>query len=118
MATAKKALKYKSAAELKIDLEKALNKVRTLEQLAFAGEIDEFIKKTNIASTFSTIKANVKGATDLAILAAIGKAAGITRLQISQAPAPTRGPADPNKPKKTTAAKKMTKKTTAETLPT
>jgi hypothetical protein len=110
MATAKKALKYKTAAELKLDLEKAKQKVLLIEQLAYAGEIDELIKKMNIASSFNVIKANVKGATELAILAAIGKAVGIKRLLLSQAPAPTRAPADPNKPKKTTAAKKTTRK--------
>lgn len=95
--------KTKTAAELKIDLEKAKQKVKELEQRAYAGELEEMVKKTNIVSDFNVIKANVKGATDLVILAAIGKAAGIARLQISQAPASTRGPANPNKPKKITA---------------
>lgn len=95
--------KSKTAAELKMDLEKAKQKVKELEQRAYAGELEEMVKKTSIVSDFNVIKANVKGATDLVILAAIGKAAGILRLNISQSDAPKRGPADPNKPKKTTA---------------
>jgi len=109
---ATKIRKVKTAAELKTDLEKAKQKVKELEQRAYAGELEEFVKKTNIVSDFNKIKANVNGANDLVILAAIGKAAGIARLQISQSPAPKRGPADPNKPKKTTAKKANAAKAT------
>ena len=81
--------KAKSAADLKAQLEKAKAAIAVLEQRAYAGELDELIKKSNIVSAFNVVKANVKGATDLAILAAIAKAVGIKRVEITQkAPVP------------------------------
>lgn len=95
MTEAKKTRKVKSAAEIKEDLAKARAVVAALEQRAFAGELEEFIKTTNIVSEFNTIKANIKGASELTILAAIGKAAGIPRLVITQTPIKPRKPAAP-----------------------
>jgi len=93
MATAKKAAtettkpraqrKSKTAADLKADLEKAKAALAALEQRAYAEELDEVIKKTNIISDFNVIKANSE-ATDLTILAAVAKAVGIPRLVITQ----------------------------------
>lgn len=76
--------KIKTAADLKADLEKFRSALAALEQRAYAEELDEFVKKTNVVSDFNAIKKNVAGASDLAILAAIGKAAGIPRLVITQ----------------------------------
>lgn len=93
MATAKKSSteqtqsaktrKAKTAADLKAELEKAKANLAALEQRAYAEELNEVISKTNIISDYNTIKANSK-ATDLTILAAIGKAVGIPRLVITQ----------------------------------
>jgi hypothetical protein len=104
--TTRKPKVTKTSAELKQALEIAKNKVKELEQRAYAEEIAEFVQKTNIVSSFNVIKANVKGATEVAILAEIGKAAGILRLQITQLPAPKRAAADPSKPKKTRSTTK------------
>lgn len=76
--------KTKSAAELKADLEKAKANLVALEQRAFAIELDELIKKTNIVSDFNVLKANASGASELTILSAIGKACGMKRLVVSQ----------------------------------
>lgn len=74
----------KTAAQLKADLEKAKARIAVMEAKAYAGEIEEMVKKQNIVSAFNVIKANVQGASDVAILSAIGKAAGIKRLVITQ----------------------------------
>lgn len=75
--------------KIKIALEKAKALVLTLEKKAYASTIDEHIKKSNIVSMFEAIKANASGASDVVVLAAIGKAVGISRLVISQSvPAP------------------------------
>lgn len=84
MATAKTTRNKKTAAQLKADLEKAKKRVADLEAKAYAEEIEELVKKQNIVSAFNVIKANVKGVSDIAILTAIGKAAGIARLVITQ----------------------------------
>ncbi len=76
--------KVKTAADLKADLAKAKAALAALEQRAYAEELDEFVKKTNVVSDFNVIKKNIAGASDIAILAAIGKAAGIARLVITQ----------------------------------
>lgn len=81
--------KAKTAADLKVELEKARAALAVLEQRAYAEELDEVIAKTNIVKDFNTIKANSK-ATDLTILAAIGKAVSIPRLVITQAEAKKR----------------------------
>jgi len=88
MATVKKTQtrKAKTAAEIKAELEKAKAKVASLEQRAYAGELEEAVKKTNVIAAFESIKASVKGANDLVILAAIGKAAGIARVEVTQKP--------------------------------
>lgn len=82
--------KVKTAAEVKALIAKKKAEIIELERLAYAGDLDEAIKKTNIVSDFKTIKANASGATELVILAAIGKAVGIARLEVSQKDAPKR----------------------------
>ena len=84
MEKVKKTRKVKTAADLKADLEKAKARIAVIEARAYAGELEEMVKQQNIVSAFNVIKANVKGASDVAILSAIGKAAGIKRLVITQ----------------------------------
>jgi hypothetical protein len=73
-----------TAEDLKNKLAKAKAAIATLEQRAYAGEIEEIVKRSKINESFALIKDKVKGATDIAILAAIGKAVGIKRLSITQ----------------------------------
>ena len=82
--------KVMTTAEIKAQIEKTKAALKALEQRAYATELEDAIKKTNIVSDFSTIKANVGDVTDLVILAAIGKAVGIARLEVSQKEAPKR----------------------------
>lgn len=80
----------KTAAQLKAEMEKARKKYEELERRAYAEELEELVKKQNIVSSFNAIKDSVKGVSDLAILSAIGKAAGISRLVVTQTPAKPR----------------------------
>jgi len=104
MATRKPATP-KTSAELKLQLEEARKKLADLERRAYAEELNELIHSTNIVDSFKKIEANVKGITATAILAAIGEAVGIKRLEVKQAPAPSRKPSDPSKPRKPRAPK-------------
>lgn len=92
MTEAKKTRKAKTAAELKADYEKAKAALAALEQRAFAGELDEFIKTTSIVTEIQRIREAIKGVSDLTILAAIGKAASIPRLVITQSEPKPRKP--------------------------
>lgn len=83
---AKRTRKAATHADVKLALEKARKKVQALEKKAFAVELTALIKEKNIASAISVIKANVKGVTDTAILDAIATAAGMKRMEITQAP--------------------------------
>lgn len=74
----------KTAADYKADLEKMRKAMAELEKKAYASELDEAAKNLNAAKLFADIKSQVKDASDVAILAAIGKAAGVKRLEISQ----------------------------------
>lgn len=76
--------KTKTAAELKAELEKAKAAVAALEQKAYAGELDEAVAATKIVEEFKAIQERYKDVKDVAILAAIGKAAGIKRLSVTQ----------------------------------
>ena len=82
--------KAKTAAELLAELNKKKADVAALELRVYAEAIDEHVKSSNVVAEFAKIKEKVKDATDVAILAAIGKAAGIERLVVSQAPKKTR----------------------------
>lgn len=78
--------KAATPTDVKVALEKARKKVQAFEKKAFAVELTAIIKEKNIASAISVIKANVKGVTDTAILDAIATAAGMKRMEITQAP--------------------------------
>ena len=95
MATATKTTrtrKAKSAEDLKADLAKARAALAALEQRAYAGELDEHVSKSAIVKEFTAIREKVKGASDVAILASIGKAVGIKRVEVTVKPAATRKP--------------------------
>jgi hypothetical protein len=104
MATRKPATP-KTSAELKLQLADARKKLADLERRAYAEELNEMIAATSIVADFKKIHAAVKDITETAILAAIGDAVGIKRLEVKQSSAPARKPADPNKPRKPRAAK-------------
>ncbi len=86
MATATKTTrtrKAKTTDDLKADLAKARAALVALEQRAYAGELDEHVKNSAIVKEFTAIREKVKGASDVAILASIGKAVGIKRLEVT-----------------------------------
>ncbi len=93
MATATKTTrtrKAKTTEDLKADLAKARAALVALEQRAYAGELDEHVKNSAIVKEFTAIREKVKGASDVAILASIGKALGIKRLEVTIKAAVTR----------------------------
>ena len=94
-----------TSAELKEKLEAAKKRLADLEKRAYAEELSELIKSTNIVADFAKIQARVTDIKDVAILAAIGTAIGIKRLEVKQLEAPKRKPTDPNKPRKPRAKK-------------
>ena len=77
--------KRMSADDYQAKLEKAKTALTALEEKAYASELEELIKKQNIVSSFKFIQANVRGISDVSILTAIGKAAGIQRLVVTKA---------------------------------
>ena len=82
--------KTKTAEDLKVDLAKARAALAVLEQRAYAGELDGHVQKSAIVKEFTAIREKVKGASDIAILTSIGKAAGIKRVEVTIRPAATR----------------------------
>ena len=93
MATATKTTrtrKAKTAEEMKTDIVKARAALAALEQRAYAGELDGHVQKSAIIKEFTAIREKVKGASDIAILASIGKAVGIKRVEVTIKPAATR----------------------------
>lgn len=93
MATATKTTrtrKAKTAEDLKADLAKARAALAALEQRAYAGELDGHVEKSAIVKEFTAIREKVKGVSDIAILASIGKAVGIKRVEVAIKPATTR----------------------------
>jgi len=101
----RKPSKAKTSAELREQLEAARKKLADLEQRAYAEELFELIRETNIISDFAKIQSKVTDIKPAVILKAIGHAVGMRRLTVEQgAPAP-RKPADPNKPRKPRASK-------------
>lgn len=90
----------KTSAEIKQQLDAAKKRVALLEQLAYAEELTELIRTTNIIADFAKIQAKATGIEPTAILQAIGNAAGIKRLVVTLSAPTKRKPADPNKPKK------------------
>ena len=88
MAT-RKPRKVKTAAELKKDLEAAKAKVKALEAKAYEGELAEAIAKTGIVAELIKLCENHKDISAANILQAIGKAANIPRIVVTQtAPKP------------------------------
>lgn len=80
----------KTSEQLKQELEQAKKKLAELEQRAYAEELNEAIAASNFAVEFLKVKAKVPKVSDVAILQAFGVAAGIKRVQVSQAPVQTR----------------------------
>jgi hypothetical protein len=105
MATAKKPRATKTSAELKRELDEARKRVAALEQRAYAEELTELIRATNIVADFQKIQSKVTDIKPAAILAAIASTVGLKRVQVTQLPPTPRKPADPNKPKKPRAPK-------------
>ena len=104
MAT-RKPTKPKTSADLKAQLETAKRRLKELEQRAYAEELTELIKATNIVADFAKIQARVTDIKLTAILSAIGVAVGIKRLQVTQAEPKPRKTADPDKQRKPRAKK-------------
>ena len=82
--------KKKTAADLKAQLEKDKAAIKLLEQRAYAEELAELIKNSKIVAEYTSVKGKVKDVSDIAILAAVGKACGIKRLVITQSEAKPR----------------------------
>jgi len=101
----RKPSKPKSAAELREQLAAAKKRLAELEQRAYAEELNELIRSTNIVSDFAKIQARVTDIKPVTILSAVANAVGIRRLTITQAAPSPRKPADPNKPKRPRATK-------------
>lgn len=87
--------KAKTAAELKAELEKAKANLAALEEKAYAGELEEAVAATKIVAEFNSIRERYKDVKETAILAAIGKAAGIKRLFVTQTEPKPRAPRKP-----------------------
>jgi len=95
----------KTSAELKAQLEQAKQRLAELEKRAYAEELTELIATTSIVDEFRKIQARVTDIQPTAILAAIGTAVGIKRLEVKQSAPVKRKLADPNKPAKPRAKK-------------
>ena len=76
--------KKKTAAELKAELEAAKKRVANLEAKAYEGELAEAIAASTIVSQFNEIKAKYTDIAPTNILQAIGKAAKIPRVVVTQ----------------------------------
>lgn len=81
-----------TADDYKAKLEKAKEAYKALEQKAYATELEALIKGQNIVSSINAIKAGTKDISDIAILTAIGKAAGIKNFAITQTEVKKRKP--------------------------
>ena len=99
-ASARKPRAPKTSAELKQQLEKMRVALAAMEKKAYAEELGELIRNSNIVSDFKAIQAKFTDIQAVAILEAVAQELGIKRLTITQAAAPKRKPADPNKPKR------------------
>ena len=108
MAT-RKPTKPKTSADLKAQLAEAKKRLADLEKRAYAEELTELINSTSIVADFVMIKARVKDINDVAILAAVGAAVGIKRLEVKQLEPAKRKPADQSNPRKPRAKKPVGK---------
>lgn len=82
----KRTRKVLSSAELEIKLAKMQAAIESVKTRAYAGKLEEAVKKTNVVAAFKAIKESVKDASDAAILAAIAKSAGVKRVVITKKP--------------------------------
>lgn len=80
----------KTSAELKEQLEKARAALAELEKRAYAEELGELIRTSNIVRDFKAIQEQVTDVKAVAILAAIAHQVGLRRVTITQAEAPKR----------------------------
>lgn len=80
----------KTSAELKEQLEKARAALAELEKRAYAEELGELIRTSNIVRDFKAIQEKVTDVKAVAILSAIAHQVGIRRVTITQAEAPKR----------------------------
>ena len=85
--------KVLSAADTAAKIAKMKAALAALEQKAYGSQLDEAVVAMRIGDLFAKLKGEMKGVSDLAILASIGKAAGIKRLSITQAEVKPRKPA-------------------------
>lgn len=76
--------KPKSAADLKAELAKLREKIKAIESKAYEGELVESINATNVVQQFKALCEKHKDVAAVNILQAIGKAAGIPRVVVSQ----------------------------------
>mgnify|MGYP000137747961 CR=1 FL=1 len=76
--------KKKTAADHKAELEKLRQRIATVEAKAYEGELAEAIAASTIVSQFNEIKARYKDIAPTNILQAIGKAAKIPRVVVTQ----------------------------------
>ena len=83
-AAKKAARKKKTAADHKAELEKLRQRIATVEAKAYEGELAEAIAASNIVSEFNEIKTRYKDIAPVHILQAIGKAAKIPRVVVTQ----------------------------------
>ena len=102
MSTARKPRTPKSSADWKAKLIKKKKELEELEKRAYAEELSEAIKATNIVAEFAKIKANTPNISDTVLLEAVATAAGIKRITVNQA-APAKRKTS-NKPRKTKKA--------------
>lgn len=100
MATARKPSTPKTSADILKDIAAAKARLALLEKQLYSEELDTLIKGTCIVADFARIQARVKDIKDVAILAAIGAAVGIKRLELKQTEPAKRKPVDPSAPKK------------------
>lgn len=80
----------KTSTELKEQLEKARAALAALEKKAYAEELGELIRTSNIVKDFKAIQEKVTDIKPVAILEAVAHELGIKRLTISQTAAPKR----------------------------
>ena len=78
--------KKKTTEDLKADLAKARATLAALEQRAYAGELEELVKNSAMVKEFQAIRSKVQDVSDTAILAALGRAVGIKRVEVTQKP--------------------------------
>jgi len=85
----------KTSEELKQELEAAKKKIADLEKRAYAEELAEHIKATNIVADFTKIKSKVKDIKPIAILQAIASAVGLKSVKIVEPEPVKRKPRTP-----------------------